>query len=195
MAAQPSYHPLQPSGFFADGRSARPLVSGTVARGHLQAETLEAADTSGAASALGMFAVAGGNPLTAAAWTAVATPTDTFPFEITQDILQRGRERYAIFCVVCHDPAGTGHGKIVERGYTQPPSYHEARLRAAPIGHFYDVITHGYGSMPDHAAQIHPRDRWAIVAYIRALQASQHWPLDDLPKDEQAKVAATEGAP
>jgi hypothetical protein len=88
-----------------------------------------------------------------------------------------------IYCVVCHDPLGTGRGKIVERGYTQPPSYHIERLRKAPVGRFFDVMTNGYGSMPDYKQQIPPWDRWAIAAYVRALQLSQHFPAKDLPPD------------
>jgi mono/diheme cytochrome c family protein len=105
---------------------------------------------------------------------------DTFPFPITPEILEHGQHRYMIYCVVCHDPLGTGHGKIVERGYTQPPSYHIVRLRRAPIGRFFAVITEGYGSMPEYKQQIPPRDRWAIAAYIRALQLSQHFPENQL---------------
>src|SRR5205085_3233880 len=103
-------------------------------------------------------------------------------------VFQRGQERYMIFCVVCHDPLGTGQGKIVERGYTPPPSFHIARLRQAPVGHFFDVITNGYGSMPEYRAQVPPRDRWAIVAYIRALQRSQHATLKDVPPAERPKL-------
>jgi mono/diheme cytochrome c family protein len=98
------------------------------------------------------------------------TDVDSFPFPITRAVLKRGQDRYQIYCVVCHDPLGTGRGKIVERGYTPPPSYHIDRLRQVPVGHFFDVITNGYGSMPDYKQQVPPRDRWAIAAYIRALQ-------------------------
>src|SRR5262249_42877984 len=101
---------------------------------------------------------------------------DTFPFRITRDVIAHGQNRYLIYCVVCHDPLGTGHGKIVDRGSPRPPSYHIPRLRQAPVGHFFDVITNGYGSMPDYKQQIPVRDRWAIVAYVRALQLSQHFP-------------------
>jgi mono/diheme cytochrome c family protein len=101
---------------------------------------------------------------------------DKFPFAMTEAVLQHGRDRFMIYCVVCHDPLGTGQGKIVERGYTAPPSYHIERLRSAPVGHLYAVINEGYGSMPSHGAQVPVRDRWAIVGYLRALQASQHFP-------------------
>lgn len=113
---------------------------------------------------------------------------DAFPFAVTRAILERGRERYNIFCVVCHDPLGTGRGKIVERGYTPPPSYHEPRLRQAPVGHFFDVITHGFGSMPDYQEQVPPRDRWAIAAYIRALQLSQHTRIADLSEPDRQRI-------
>ena len=107
---------------------------------------------------------------------------DTFPFPVTLEVLEHGRDRYMIYCVVCHDSLGTGRGKIVERGYTPPPSYHIERLRHAPVGHFFDVITNGYGSMPDYREQVPPLDRWAIVAYIRALNRSQNGSLSDVPE-------------
>jgi mono/diheme cytochrome c family protein len=105
---------------------------------------------------------------------------DTFPFPVTEQVVRQGRDRFMIYCVVCHDPLGTGRGMIVERGYTPPPSYHIERLRQAPVGHFFDVITRGYGSMPDYHEQVPPRERWAIIAYIRALQKSQHFRETDL---------------
>jgi mono/diheme cytochrome c family protein len=108
---------------------------------------------------------------------------DTFPFPVTAKVLQQGQDRYMIYCVVCHDARGTGHGKIVERSYTAPPSYHIQRLREVAVGHFFDVMTNGYGSMPEYKQQIPPADRWAIAAYIRALQLSQHFPVKDLPAD------------
>jgi len=110
-------------------------------------------------------------------------PVDTFPFPITEKVLKHGMHRYLIYCVVCHDPLGTGHGKIVERGYTRPPSFHIERLRTVPVGHLFAVMSEGYGSMPSYAEQIPVRDRWAIAAYVRALQLSQHFPADQLPGD------------
>jgi mono/diheme cytochrome c family protein len=186
MASQPAYRPLEPSAFFPDGKSARDLVPGTVPRGYLRAD-------------VAMYT--GKNP-TPQPQAGTPKPVEegrrvaandvsyvtTFPFPVTREVLERGQQRYQIFCVVCHDPLGTGHGKIVERGYTPPPSYHIARLREAPVGHFFDVITNGYGSMPDYRAQIPPRDRWAIVAYIRALQLSQHATLQDVPPEDRAKL-------
>jgi mono/diheme cytochrome c family protein len=189
MAMQPSYKPLDPSTFFADGRSARPLVPGTVARGHLKTDIAlftgrlpgRGADYARGAAVVG---AALANPLLAG----TVTPNSghfvpEFPFPITEEIIQHGRNRFMIYCVVCHDPLGTGRGKIVERGYTPPPSYHVERLRQVPVGHFFAVITEGYGSMPAYGAQVPPRDRWAIAAYIRALQLSQHFPEDQLPAD------------
>jgi mono/diheme cytochrome c family protein len=124
---------------------------------------------------------------------------DTFPFPVTRAVLQHGQDRYLIYCVVCHDPLGDGRGKIVERGYTPPPSYHIDRLRRAPVGHFFDVMTNGYGSMPDYKQQIPPRDRWAIAAYVRALQLSQHFPERDLSPEmrgewDKQKSATAGGA-
>ncbi len=117
---------------------------------------------------------------------------DEFPIPITEQVIEHGRDRYMIYCVVCHDAAGTGNGKIVERGYTRPPSYHIERLRNAPVGHLFRVATLGYGSMPSYAAQVPARDRWAIVAYIRALQLSQHFPEDQLPEELKSRLAAAE---
>lgn len=193
MASQPSFHPLEPSAFFADGSSSRHPVVGTVARGHLRTDmalfTGRLASTSGEREAQSER----GGPATAAE--AEPTARDTiaaeasltagsvteFPLPVTAEFVEHGYHRFMIYCVVCHDPLGTGAGKIVERGYTRPPSYHSDRLRQVPPGHLFRVITEGYGSMPAYAAQIPVRDRWAIAAYVRALQLSQHVRLDDLP--------------
>jgi hypothetical protein len=205
MAEQPSYRPDDPSSFFPDGRAARPLVAGTVPRGHLRTDLpfYTGKRTRGPEGWVVPAALVGG-----AGWSVVgilataaeenSNYVDTFPFPITRAVLEHGRDRYMIFCVVCHDPLGTGHGKIVERGYTPPPSYHIDRLRAVPVGHIFDVITNGYGSMPDHKQQIPPRDRWAIAAYVRALQLSQHFPEKELPDNlrrewEARRRAAAEG--
>lgn len=193
MAVQPSTRPDEGSTFFADGRGNRPLVEGTVARGHLRADLhLYTGRKSGAppqgVRAAGVLGL-GQDPITLAMGAAAARQeryedyVDEFPFPITRKVMQHGQDRFMIFCVVCHDPLGTGRGKIVERGYTQPPSFHIERLRRAPVGHFYDVITNGYGSMPEYKQQVPPRDRWAIVAYIRALQLSQHYPAGELAAD------------
>jgi mono/diheme cytochrome c family protein len=187
MASQPSYRPDEPSSFFPDGRADRPLPTGTVARGHLRTDlALFTGRRDRRIRNWGLPSVeaAGGkgdnrSPEQMAALDA-ANHVDTFPFPITQKVMEHGRNRYLIYCVVCHDPQGDGRGKIVERGYTQPPSYHVERLRKAPVGHFFDVITNGYGSMPEYKQQIPVRDRWAIVSWIRVLQLSQHFPVSKL---------------
>jgi len=149
MQVQPYYRPLSESKFFADRRSARPIIEGTVARDELDADTYFYTGKIGSA------------------------PGDYMPFPVTAEVLQRGQERYNIYCSPCHSEVGDGNGMIVQRGYLRPPSYHIDRLRKAPIGHFFDVITNGFGAMPDYAAQVGVEDRWAIVAYVRALQLSQ----------------------
>ncbi len=166
MADQPRYKPLARSEFFGDERSARPLVEGTVARGDLEAdEQLYTGQVNGKVA-------------------------DTFPFPITEKILRRGQERFNIYCSPCHDQAGTGQGMIVKRGYRAPPSYHIERLRSAPPGYFFQVITRGFGLMPDYAQQVSPEDRWAIIGYIRALQLSQNAKLADVPEQERQKLEA-----
>lgn len=164
MQDQPKYIPLRPSEFFDDRRSARPLPEYTVARGHLNADTE-------------FYTGMQGNQ-----------PVDRFPFPITRDVLSRGQQRYDIYCAPCHDHLGTGEGMIVQRGFRKPPSYHIDRLRQVPHGYIYDVITNGFGAMPDYAAQIAPSDRWAIVAYVRALQYSQNARVADVPADKQAEL-------
>ena len=165
MHDQPKYIPLRPSEFFEDGRSERPSIDGTVARGHLNDDTAY---------------YTGKGP--------DGKPVDTFPFPVTKEIVARGQERFNVYCAPCHDRTGSGEGMIVKRGYAKPPSYHIDRLRQAPDGHFYDVITSGFGAMPDYASQIPPRDRWAIVAYIRALQLSQNATVNDVPADQRANL-------
>jgi len=167
MHDQPRYEPLEASTFFADGRSARPLVAGTVARGALEADEF--------------FYTGKAN----------GTLVDTFPFPVTREVLLRGQERYNIFCSPCHDGVGNGQGMIVQRGFRRPPSFHDDRLRQAPVGYFFEVITKGFGTMYDYADRVPPRDRWAIIAYIRALQFSQHATLDDVPSEEQQHLAGT----
>jgi mono/diheme cytochrome c family protein len=194
MAVQPSVRPFDESGFFPDGRAARPVVAGTVARGHLHTDShLFAGTWTLHVPGVGLPAALIGNApqgllgAVAMALTEEEDFVDTFPFPITEEIVRHGQDRYRIYCVVCHDPLGTGRGKIVERGYTAPPSYHIERLRKVAVGHIFNVITHGYGSMPEYRAQISPRDRWAITAYVRALQYSQHFPDTELtPEMRQA---------
>ncbi len=164
MHVQPRYSPMDPSPFFDDGRSARPLVEGTIPRGHLRLDDqLYTGKVNG-------------------------KDAETFPFPITQDVLERGRERFNIFCTPCHDRTGNGNGMIVQRGFRHPPSYHIDRLRTAPVGHFFDVITNGFGGMYSFASRIPPKDRWAIIAYIRALQLSEGAKLSDLPAGEQEQL-------
>ena len=164
MQDQPKYKALAPSSFFSDGRSARPLVPGTVARGDLREDTdLYQGKVDGKL-------------------------VDAFPFPVTKQILERGQERYNIYCVPCHDLVGNGQGMVVRRGFRAPPSYHIERLRQAPAGYFYDVITNGFGAMQDYSVQVPVRDRWAIVAYIRALQLSQHASLNDVAEADRNKL-------
>lgn len=158
---QPRYDPLEPSDFFADQMSARPLVEGTVARGKLRLD-----DHAYTGMVDGEYVT-------------------EFPFEIGAEELARGRERFNIYCAPCHDMVGTGHGMIVQRGFPQPPSYHIDRLREAPVGHFFDVITGGFGVMPDYAVEVAPYDRWLIIAYIRTLQLSQHFNAAALPENDR----------
>ena len=157
MHDQPKYIPLRESTFFADGRSARAPVAGTVARNQLHEDTL--------------------------LYTGKVDDVDAtvFPFVVDEKVMARGRERYDIYCSPCHGRTGVGDGMVVRRGYRSPPTLHADRLRLAPVGHFFDVMTTGFGAMPDYAAQIRAEDRWAIVAYIRALQLSEHATPADVP--------------
>lgn len=164
MHDQPKYIPLRESTFFADGRSARALVAGTVARAQLHEDTL--------------------------LYTGKVNGADTtvFPFMVDQKVMARGQERYDIYCSPCHGRTGAGDGMVVRRGYRPPPSLHVDRLRLTPVGHFFDVITTGFGAMPDYAAQIRAEDRWAIVAYLRALQLSEHATVADVPADQRGAL-------
>lgn len=161
MANQPKYRPQTPSDFFPDGRSNRPLIENTVARGSLVNDDL-----------------------------VVPKDSNAFPLPVTQALLERGEARYKIYCSPCHGLQGDGNGMIVERGMKRPPSYHIDRLRQSPNGYYYDVITNGFGSMYSYNAQILPKDRWAIIAYVRALQLSRNAKASELPESIRAKVAA-----
>ncbi len=176
MHDQPKYTPLRPSNFFNDGRSARPLVEGTVARGQLKEDDLLFTGKSGGATTPTGQAASGQGF------------ADTFPFPVTQAVMDRGQERYNIFCSMCHDRTGNGQGMVVRRGYRQPPSLHLERLRQAPAGYFFDVMTNGFGAMPDYASQIPVKDRWAIIAYIRALQLSEQGTVNQLSPAEREKL-------
>ena len=167
MHDQPRYEPQEGNPTFADGRGDRPQVEGTIARGQLVVDQLlHTGKEAGAFSA-------------------------RFPFPVTEETLQRGRERYDIYCSACHDRTGSGSGMAVQRGFLQPTSFHDERLRKAPPGYFFDVITNGFGAMYDYADRITPTDRWAIVSYVRALQASSNVPVESLPEKIQQQMSET----
>jgi Cytochrome C oxidase, cbb3-type, subunit III len=161
MADQPKNRPLSPSPFFDDGRSERPLIENTVARGSIKDDDLF-----------------------------VPKESNAFPLPLTPELLERGRERYKIFCTPCHGIQGDGNGMVAMRGMKHPPSYHDPRLRQVPNGYLYDVITNGFGGMLSYSAQIPPADRWAIVAYVRALQLSRNAPVSELPPALRDKLNA-----
>jgi hypothetical protein len=167
MHVQPRYNPYDPADFFEDGQSARLPVEGTVPRGDLKLgpnELLYTGKVNG-------------------------QPSESFPFPVTREILDRGRERFNIYCSPCHGFSGDGDGMIVQRGFRRPPSLHEDRLRTAPAGHIFDVITNGQGVMYPYGYRVAPRDRWAIIYYIRALQLSRQASITDLPEAEQKKLS------
>ena len=166
MADQPKDKPLAPSDFFPDGRSERPLLENTVARGSIESDPLF-----------------------------VAKDSNTFPLPLNQELLERGENRYKIFCSPCHGLQGDGNGMIAVRGMKHPPTYHQDRLRQVPNGYIYDVITNGFGAMLSYSAQIPPRDRWAVVAYVRALQLSRNAKLNELPPDLRDKILHPPAAP
>jgi mono/diheme cytochrome c family protein len=195
MQDQPRYKPLRHTTFFDDERSARPLVEGTVARGQLKEDALFFTGRTASAAQAGPAGASVGAIQTASVTGAQATPApgaqgfaDVFPFPVTREVVDRGEERFNIYCSVCHDRTGSGLGMVVRRGYRQPPSLHIDRLRQAPAGYLFDVITNGFGAMPDYSAQISPRDRWAIVAYVRALQLSRQATVDDVPEDQRSNI-------
>jgi hypothetical protein len=159
MADQPKYKPLAPSDFFNDARSERPLIENTVAHGSIDDDALFTSKDSNA-----------------------------FPLPLTPELMQRGKERYGIFCTPCHGIQGDGNGMVAMRGMKHPPTYHSERLRKIPNGYLFDVITNGYGAMLSYSAQVPPRDRWAIIAYIRALQLSRDAPVSELPSDLRNKL-------
>ncbi len=176
MQDQPKMKPYRGSTFFTDGLSGRQPIEGTVPRGFLRTDTeYYTGKKSGTAGATAVPAASPGQNQNAAANT-YPDDIDTFPFPITEQTVARGRERYDIFCSVCHGLTGNGDGMIVRRGFRRAASFNDDRLREAPVGHFFDAITNGWGAMPSYAAQIPVQDRWAIIAYIRALQLSQQNP-------------------
>jgi mono/diheme cytochrome c family protein len=170
MHDAPRYEPLEASTFFADGQSARPLQAGTVARGLLRDD-----DHLYTGKVEGVLA-------------------ETFPMPVTDEVMARGQERFNVFCSMCHGRTGVGDGMIVQRGFRQPPSFHDARLRNAPVGYFFDVITNGFGAMQDMRAQVPVTDRWAIAAYIRALQTSQSATEADVPAARRPELDAPPAA-
>lgn len=162
---------MRESDFFTDGRSQRELPQDTVARGYLRDDTYFYTGKVG--NNVGLV----------------------FPMAVTRDVLARGEQRFNVYCTPCHSAVGDARGMIVMRGLKQPTSFHDERLRKAPVGYFFDVMTTGFGAMPDYAAQITPADRWAIVAYIRALQLSQNASLAEVPPQERGRMAPTPAAP
>jgi mono/diheme cytochrome c family protein len=181
MQDQPKMKPFRSTSFFRDGISSRPPVTGTVPRGYLRADKEFFTGKKSSAQAESFKPTATASPIASGLAGAGATqgvaayPDDLeiFPLPITQEIVKRGKERYEIFCSVCHGMTGNGDGMIVRRGFRRAASFHDDRLRQAPVGHYFDAITNGWGTMPSYAAQIPAQDRWAIVGYIRALQLSQ----------------------
>jgi mono/diheme cytochrome c family protein len=171
MHDQPKYRGLRGTPFFADGGSARPLVEGTVARGTLQEDVAFFTGKVGTAT------------------------VKELPFPVDEAVLNRGQERFNVFCGPCHDATGSGKGMVVQRGFKAPPSFHDERLRNADAGYFFDVMTNGFGAMPDYRGQLSARDRWAVVAYIRALQLSQHAAASDVPGGDPAKAQPVTAQP
>jgi mono/diheme cytochrome c family protein len=166
MHDQPKYSPLEASSFFPDGTASRAPVPGTVARGQLREDELLYRGTLD------------------------GQPADVFPFAIDETVMARGQETFNAFCAPCHGRTGVGDGIVVQRGYTRPPDLTDENARSAPVGHYFNVITNGFGAMPDHAAQVKVHDRWAIAAYLRALQASATASITDIPATERARLEA-----
>lgn len=167
MHDQPRYRNLSASDYYSDGRGSRPAVPNTIARGQLKVDRA-------------MYAGKVGRD-----------DVDKFPFPITKEVLQRGQNRFNVYCSPCHGYTGHGNGMIVRRGLQAPPSYHSDAFREMPVGHFFDVMTNGFGAMASYAARIpDPKDRWAIAAYIRVLQQAQNGRMDDVPVDIRSKLEA-----
>ena len=175
MQDQPKIKPLRGSTFFSDGLGSRQPIEGTIPRGYLRSDTAYYTgkkNAPGASATPGQQQIAGTNTQPAQQDT-FPDDVDTFPFPVTKEIVERGHERYNIFCSACHGLTGNGDGMIVRRGFRRAASFNDDRLRQAPVGHFFDAVTNGWGAMPSYSAQIPVQDRWAIIAYIRALQLSQ----------------------
>ncbi|GAC1625249.1 MAG: cytochrome c [Candidatus Acidiferrum sp.] len=165
MANQARQNPLSPSEFFSDGRSERALVENTVIRGSVEDDKY-----------------------------IIPKDSNAFPIPVTQELLERGKERYGIFCTPCHGLQGDGNGMVAMRGMKHPPSYHQDRLRQVPNGYIFDVVTNGFGAMYGYSAQIPPRDRWAIIAYVRALQLSRNAPAGQLPAEMRDRVNSNDSS-
>jgi mono/diheme cytochrome c family protein len=164
MHDQPKYQPFEASAFFADGRASRPRIPGTVARGRRDDDALLVTGKEDGRLA------------------------EVFPAPVTKAVLDRGHQRFDVYCSPCHDRAGTGRGMIVMRGYKPPTSFHDERVRTMPPGYFFDVITNGFGAMQGYAEQVPVRDRWLIASYVRVLQYSQYAPVADVPADRRNEL-------
>jgi mono/diheme cytochrome c family protein len=181
MHDQPKYKTFRPSTFFEDGKSERQLVDGTVPRRNLREDPSRSDGDSNGGRWLSI------NDRSAPHQVDLSKAT-TLPFPLTREVMDRGQERFSINCLPCHGTLGDGNGMVSQRGFRHPPSFHIERLRKAPIGHFYDAMTNGFGAMPSYSDQVAPRDRWAIAAYIRALQLSRGATIDDVPPAERNKL-------
>lgn len=193
MQDQPRYKVYKQSDFFADNRASRDLVSGTVARGQLhddKAFYTGKIDNPNPNVQVQTTTDASGNTLVAS----FPNDIDYFPVPVTKELIDRGQNRFNIYCIVCHGATGMGDGMVVRRGFPKPPTYHDDRLRNAPVGHFFDVMTNGWGKMNSYAAQVPPADRWAIAAYIRTLQMAQS-PEANLKMAGQSNTAAPTASP
>jgi hypothetical protein len=171
MHDAPRYEPLEASTFFTDGRASRTLVANAVARGQLREDEL-------------LYTGKVGGEL-----------STEFPMPVTADVMARGRERFNVFCAPCHSRTGDGTGMIVQRGFRQPPSYYEERLQTAPVGYLFDVMTNGFGAMQDYSAQVPVADRWAIAAYIRALQSTRRGTVNDVPAERREELERSPATP
>jgi len=193
MQDQPRLKYYKQSDFFADKRGSRDQVENTIARGHLydnKAFYTGKVDNPNPNAPAATATDANGNTVV----TSFPNDVDAFPVPVTKELIDRGQERFNIYCIVCHGPLGNGDGMVVRRGFPKPPTYHDDRLRNAPVGHFFDVITNGWGKMNSYAFQVPPADRWAIIAYIRALQATQN-PDQNQKMNSSTTTNSTTSAP
>lgn len=172
MHDQPKHEPLEASPVFGNGSASRPMIDGTVARGQLREDQVFYSGR-----------------------TAEDEFATTLPMPLTRELLERGQSRFNAFCSPCHGRVGDGLGMVVQRGFKRPNSFHDQRLVASPVGYYFDVMTNGFSQMSSYAAQISPADRWAIVAYIKALQLSQSIPVEQLPAPDRAKVSTPDETP